>query len=232
MADSPKDSDQSMEDILQSIKRIIADEGDPAPAAPAPGSDVLELTELLAEDVAVPQPAAIPEPVAEPAIAPSISLDDIMAEPAAPAPEPEPAPAMTPSDVAAALFDEPAPAATEPEVHFPEPDPEPVMAPVAQAPVAAAPVAAPAPVVHEKPTAEPLLSDQSLAASIAALNVLSHATGVNTTTSPSPNFRSGTTVEDIALEAIRPIVKEWLDANLPTLVRQLVEKEIRRISGL
>ena len=58
MADASKDPDQSMEDILQSIKRIIADEGDEAP--PAPGSDVLELTDMLAEDAAVPEPAADP----------------------------------------------------------------------------------------------------------------------------------------------------------------------------
>ena len=52
MAELSKDTDQSMEDILQSIKRIIADEGEAAPAATVAGSDVLELTELLAEDVA------------------------------------------------------------------------------------------------------------------------------------------------------------------------------------
>ena len=29
----------------------------------------------------------------------------------------------------------------------------------------------------------------------------------------------------------RPMLKNWLDDNLPTLVRRLVEREINRISG-
>lgn len=47
----------------------------------------------------------------------------------------------------------------------------------------------------------------------------------------SPLFRSGYTVEDIVLEALRPMLREWLDANLPNLVEALVQREIRRISS-
>lgn len=46
----------------------------------------------------------------------------------------------------------------------------------------------------------------------------------------SPSFRSGSTVEDLVLEALRPMLKEWLDANLPAMVEDLVAREIRRIS--
>jgi hypothetical protein len=42
-------------------------------------------------------------------------------------------------------------------------------------------------------------------------------------------FRSGTTVEDLVLEIIKPYLKEWLDANLTVLVKQILEKEIQKL---
>ncbi len=38
---------------------------------------------------------------------------------------------------------------------------------------------------------------------------------------------SGRTVEDLVMELMRPMLREWLDDNLPTLVERLVQKEIR-----
>jgi hypothetical protein len=182
MAEPAKESDQSMEDILQSIKRIIADEGDAAPTAS--GSDVLELTELLAEDAAPPMVAPTPSPMPEPAA---------VAEPAR-VMEPAPAPVM-------------APAAT----------PMPTLA--------AAPISAPSAL----PTG--LMSDAAIAASAAALNALSHKPEPIAAHHASPVMRSGVTVEDLVVEALKPMLKEWLDGNLPELVRTLVEREIRRMSG-
>ena len=210
MAEPSKDNDQSMEDILQSIKRIIADEGEPTPAMP--GSDVLELTELLAEDAA---PPAMPEPAAAPTPAPApekprTAQDDIDALFASAPAEPEPA------------------AAPEPE---PEPEPEPVIAAPAPAPepVAPAPVPAPAPAPQAR-GGDQLISDSTLAASVAALGALTnrqeHHHGLD-----SPVFRSGSTVEDLVIEALKPMLKDWLDGNLPALVRSLVEREIRRVTG-
>ena len=40
----------------------------------------------------------------------------------------------------------------------------------------------------------------------------------------------GTSLEDLTRELMRPMVKEWLDQNLPTLVEELVAREIRRLS--
>lgn len=184
MAEPAKESDQSMEDILQSIKRIIADEGDAAPAAS--GSDVLELTELLAEDAAppvvelTPTPMPMPEPAAD-------------ALPIA-AMEPMPAPAMAPM-------------------------PTPV------------PMPAPAAVSAATGMANGLMSDAAVAASAAALNALAHKPEPMATHHASPVLRSGVTVEDLVVEALKPMLKEWLDGNLPELVRTLVEREIRRMSG-
>ncbi|MEL6370035.1 MAG: DUF2497 domain-containing protein [Pseudomonadota bacterium] len=40
----------------------------------------------------------------------------------------------------------------------------------------------------------------------------------------------GRTLEDIVTEMLRPMVKDWLDANLPTIVEEKVEEEVQRIS--
>lgn len=170
MAEPSQDTDQSMEDILQSIKRIIADEDEPAVASA--GSDVLELTDLVTEDVAPPEIAA--EPPAD-----IMSIDEIMAASAAETTEIEAAPAIK------------SPSAAPPE--------------------------------------DALMSEATVAASVAALHSLAHAPAH--VSYGSPAFRSGTTVEDLVIEALRPMLREWLDGNLPALVRTLVEKEIRRLSA-
>lgn len=166
-----KEQDQSMEEILQSIKRIIAEEGEPAPS----GSDVLELTDLLADDQAPEAPAPS---------APALSLDEIMATPVEAAPTPPPPPAKAPA---------------------PEPAPEPEA---------------------------PLASDQTIERSNSALDALKHMPQAPLPPMPSTglHFRSGTTIEDLVLEALRPMLKDWLDSNLSQMVERLVEKEIRRLS--
>jgi uncharacterized protein len=41
----------------------------------------------------------------------------------------------------------------------------------------------------------------------------------------------GPTIEDLVREEIRPLLKEWLDTNLPPLVERLVRAEIERVVG-
>ena len=41
---------------------------------------------------------------------------------------------------------------------------------------------------------------------------------------------SGTTVEDMVKETLQPMLKEWLDHNLPQLVEGLVEREVVRLT--
>ncbi len=211
MAESPKDNDQSMEDILQSIKRIIADEGEPSPAMP--GSDVLELTELLAEDAAPPAPPPAPAPAPAPS-----AQDDIDA--LFNTPEPAPAPAASPQDDIDALFNSPTPEPEPEAVVAAEPEPEPE------------PIPAPAPAVVASPAAEEsLMSESTLTASLEALKALAHKQEAAPTRT-SQHFRSGITVEDLVVESLKPMLQEWLDGNLPSLVRSLVEREIRRLNGL
>lgn len=49
---------------------------------------------------------------------------------------------------------------------------------------------------------------------------------------PAPALPQGSrTIDDLAMEALRPMLKQWLDANLPALVDAMVAKEIARIAG-
>ncbi|MNH88442.1 hypothetical protein D3C73_409510 [compost metagenome] len=44
------------------------------------------------------------------------------------------------------------------------------------------------------------------------------------------NFMSGNTVEAMVREMLRPMLKDWLDANLPAIVEAQVRKEVERIA--
>ncbi len=46
-----------------------------------------------------------------------------------------------------------------------------------------------------------------------------------------PNPSSGQTVDALVRDALRPLLKDWLDANLPDIVESMVAKEISRITG-
>lgn len=93
-----------------------------------------------------------------------------------------------------------------------EPEPEPVPAPEPE-PV----MAAPEPVMSEG-----LLSPAKAADASAAFGVL--ADTILTTSGNS------TTLEDLVKELLRPILKDWLDENLPELVERLVRDEIERVA--
>ena len=48
---------------------------------------------------------------------------------------------------------------------------------------------------------------------------------------PGPSISSnGKTVEDLVKEMLRPMLKEWLDRNLPPMVERYVEREIVRLT--
>lgn len=46
-----------------------------------------------------------------------------------------------------------------------------------------------------------------------------------------PEAHGTDTLEGLVREMLRPMLREWLDANLPQVVEGLVQKEIARISG-
>lgn len=45
-----------------------------------------------------------------------------------------------------------------------------------------------------------------------------------------PVREGGETIEDMVRGMLKPMLHEWLDANLPDIVERLVEEEIRRLS--
>lgn len=75
----------------------------------------------------------------------------------------------------------------------------------------------------------PLVTEElrsSMRESLAALAVMAEP-GV-----PPQIVRSGeTSLEGLVREMLRPMLAEWLDKNLPTMVEKLVAAEIARIAG-
>ncbi|HSJ40267.1 MAG TPA: DUF2497 domain-containing protein [Xanthobacteraceae bacterium] len=65
-----------------------------------------------------------------------------------------------------------------------------------------------------------LLSNETIAAVDSAFNTLAH-------TIIGQNAR---TLEDLVKEMLRPMLKTWLDDNLPSLVERIVRAEIERVS--
>jgi cell pole-organizing protein PopZ len=159
------------------------------------------------------------------------SIRRILSEDEAPAAGTTP-PAAPPAGDGVLVLD-PAMMVTE-KPAVPEPaDPEPATLEPAIPELAApeaAPEVEPTPMAALPPVAEPtpgLLAPE--AASAAAFSVEGL---VRTLTDRTARVRSdGPTVEDIVREEMRPLLKSWLDANLPPMVERLVRVEIERIVG-
>ena len=82
------------------------------------------------------------------------------------------------------------------------------------------------------PAALPEAPSGLVAPEAAAAAAVSVSSLVRTLTDRAVQVRSGgPTVEDIVREELRPLLKSWLDANLPALVERLVRAEIERVVG-
>ncbi len=133
-----------------------------------------------------------------------------------PPPTPAAAPTSNVVDPVADFTPEPAPMAYVPPE--PEPEPEPVAPPYTPPPE-------PRYNIPETPAMtndSDLMSPQTAAAAAAALAGLSSLT--------SQSRFEGQTVEALVREMLRPMLRQWMDANLPTLVERLVETEIERLA--
>ena len=221
MSQPAKAQEPSMEEILASIRRIIADdEGgkarapeSPKPAsAPAPAKPASPMPQAPAA-MAPQEPAAPPQRAGnqdeidamlsdidtssrgqapDDGVADVLNLTESMA---APAPQP---PVFRTID-------------TQSDVFFTEEGAEPPQAaPRFEDTRRAAP-----------PSFEPTLMSSSTSQAVdAAFNTLAH-------TVLSQNAR---TLEDLVKEMMRPMLKSWLDDNLPGLVERVVRAEIERVS--
>ncbi len=104
----------------------------------------------------------------------------------------------------------------------------------AQEPLVAAPVpepVAPPPTPPEEPLADPtagLVSPEIAAAAASSV------AGLLRTLASDRALQvrgAGPTIEDLVRQMLRPLLKEWLDANLPGLVERQVRAEIERVVG-
>ncbi len=119
----------------------------------------------------------------------------------------------------------------------PEPERFPVREPVQAPPALAAepplprlpPAAAPAlPSIPIASANGGLLADTAAKAAAASMGELVRSLGGER----NPRvYGGGPTLEDMVIEAMRPLLKSWLDENLPPLVERLVRHEIERVTS-
>lgn len=98
-------------------------------------------------------------------------------------------------------------------------------APDSDTPSMATPVAAQGATTPALATpAEKIISDETAEASRARLASLSRLV-------IKPEVAGSDTLEGLVREMLKPMLRDWLDANLPGLVEAMVAKEIARITG-
>jgi cell pole-organizing protein PopZ len=248
MTQPAKVQEPSMEEILASIRRIIADDEAKPAAAEKPASPP-----AAAKPVPPAAKPAAMKDIPPSAIAPAPKSAPPAAKPAPPPPAPEPAVSNNQDDIDAML--------ASLEAATPESDIRPAPQPEAQPeadvfdltdemalpdpPPAAASFhkvdpqddlefseSAAGKGLHRQPSYEPppfesaappqqqILSRSTVSAVESAFNSLAN-------TVLSNNAR---TLEDLVKEMLRPMLKSWLDDNLPGLVERIVKAEIERVS--
>ena len=190
----------TMEEILASIRRIISEDDAPAEAAPAPAPAVVEPE---------PSPAMmdLPPSFEEPVHSDEdvLELTDRYEAPAA----------ETIGDLDVTAPEEP--------VSYAEPEPEPVYEPEPEAFPAAFAEPAPAPAYDN------LVGDSAAASAASAFAGLTAALK-KPEPLDVPSGGVGPTIDDLARALLKPMLKEWLDANLPGIVDAAVRKEVERIA--
>jgi len=215
-----------MEEILASIRRIIADDD----AAKGPAQTPEPVNGPAAAVAPLRPPPAAPTPPPAPARAPAAreersaneaALDEMLAEIRAPAAQTSPAQELASDvlDLTEEMAGPEMPVAPgfqtidgqsdvvfedgEPE-HFPEPG---------------AASDAQRMQFHDRGE-RTLMSAATSAAVDSAFNSLAHTVLV----------QNARTLEDLVREMLQPLLKTWLDDNLPGLVERLVRAEIERVS--
>jgi uncharacterized protein len=200
MADTKAGQEPSMEEILSSIRRIIAE--DDAVAEPSAGG-----TRQVGG--AATSPGATPslDRTDEDEDDDVLELTEVAADPE-PLPPPPPPKAKEP------------PAAVKPT---PQPGPP--------APAGAAPPR-PANPTQENPSmpveaAEALVSPVAASASTQALARLARAVATEEKKVPTG---AGVTVEELLVDLLTPMLKDWLDKHLPEVVERVVEQEVKKLA--
>jgi uncharacterized protein len=219
MTQPAKGQEPSMDEILASIRRIIADENPTrSPGLPAAAElPNLEQSSAPASPRMAPPPAAaaVPPhaPLPEPLMPPEAEINAMIAQLQATSARQAPADAAASDADILELTEQqiaPAPAfGGQPDVPFEE---------------AAAPSASTRAAEEQRraswETQRGLVSAATSAAVDSAFNTLAQTVLV----------QNARTLEDLVREMLRPMLKAWLDDNLPSLVERLVRAEIERVA--
>jgi cell pole-organizing protein PopZ len=180
MSDAKGQNEPSMEEILASIRRIIAEDGD------APATDAA---------VAADAPSVAPS-VAPAAVAPQVA-DDIL----------ELTDVVEPDGTVVNLS----------KAKAPEPRSRPVEPP-----------ARPFVELEDEVPQERIVSAHTAAAAVGAFSQI--AALRDESRARDLGLGAGhLTLEAIVREELRPILRDWLDANLPDMVERIVQQEIARL---
>jgi uncharacterized protein len=191
MSGKPAEQDNSIEEILASIRQIISEddpkpaEAEPSPPPPPPAevadaAAVDDIFELVDRVVAEEDPAPVPEPVFEaPKEEIEVDLRDSM-------PEPEPVQPMPP----------PQPRAPQP---MPAYEPE-----------------------------GPMFTDNAAAATLGAFSALSETILVERQRAMAN--AGNVTLEDIVKELLAPLMRQWIDQHVPSIVERLLREELDKIA--
>lgn len=132
----------------------------------------------------------------------------------------------SPAKAAAPAFESLAPLPEEPPPPPPPPVPDEPMVQLAEPEaVEPPPSAAPQPEFGRR-----LISDTTAAASLSALSELVSRTHREPNIESLPLGNVNRTLEDLTRELLRPMLKQWLDDNLPELVERAVREEIGRLA--
>jgi cell pole-organizing protein PopZ len=249
MSDQEAQQEPSMEEILASIRRIISEDGDEETAA-AP--------EEAAAEVDAPEALADPEPEPEPEVAEVAEEEEVLEltdeeevleltdevqddgtvvnlntgeevpEDDAPDEVVEEPQAEDEEEIELEMVDSDEPT-EQPEENIAEPEADPEPEPEAEPEPEPVAVAEPEPVdALAAEAADRLVSENPAMNSVASLSALAAAVDTHRrAVDPSIGPR---TIEDLVKDVMRPMIREWLDDNLPSLVERMVGREIERLT--
>jgi cell pole-organizing protein PopZ len=243
MSDNSGQNDPSMKEILGSIRRIISeDNAQPGAAGAAEGGEeeeVLDLTEEVApedrqEPTLVATGTRMPDETDEPEIRrePVLGLHRPV-EPETAAEQPAPPAQEYPE---ADQQEAPVLQDTQQSTPIPAEMMQDTESPLAEASADAGPavdqeaveeVAAPlAPAVSEESVKE-IVSESATTATATALGELTRA--MDEKTNKLKVGPGEVSIADMVKELIRPMLREWLDENLPGIVERVVRREIQKL---
>ncbi len=236
------------EDNAQAGQPAAAPEGAPA----VDEDDILDLTDILES---TPEPEKRREPILKPVeagpdraneasgerrepvlgirspAAPPQETESGAAEPAAAKPA-EPAPPAAKPSGSELLVTKPTPAAVEPSATEPEAAAESPLEDGTQQqeeePVMATSDESPAPPADQPQTAgEDIVSETTSSATTAALGELSRA--MEEKMSRLRLGEGDATVSEIVKALLRPMLRQWIEENLPGIVERVVRREIQKL---